>query len=813
MRNLLFSLLLVVLGVSAVPANAQTTTFYSWRQRLTTSCTALTDGKPADLCYQTSNAQTFVCVPGGSNTTCTTPQQWIPTTSGLAVNVVNPLIYSGGVLGILPASISQSGAVQLSNNVNGTSQSLAVTELALKTGLSGVHFTTGNLSTSTSGINIIGGNGVLVGSNASVDIQNASGTQPGLLTPSDWNNFYNKQAALTFGNLSESTSSVLTISGGINAVVGGGVGITVKRASSSQPGYLDPSDFLAFSGKQDALGFIPENVANKSTDNNLGTSNILYPTQNAVKSYIDAHAVAPVWGNITGTLANQTDLESVLSTKITDAASDGNTYARKNGAWTSIVSGVSSVNSQTGAVNLTTTNIPEGSNLYWTAGRFNTAFNNSHFVNLADINVSTPLNGQTILYDSGSSKWVNGTNAPVSGGGWFEDTANNYIHPITLGRLVGVGTSTPHTKLEVSGSLYVGDALGDSVIIGQLDPNNSNSWTYTPAQKLDVRGKISIADDNNAATLGAIRYSGGQFQGYGPTGWNTFIYNTTSAGGWTEDSGNNVISPSTLGRTIGIGASSTILGSGGNAHTFKEYTNGDTATASNALFMGKVWIPGSSLSNYNIPSTVQLLDVSGKIRIADDSNAASLGSIRYSGGQFQGYGPTGWNTFITSLGSAGGWTDDGSQYVYLTSNGSRSVGVGTTTPTTLLDVAGTENINTSLGIGVKTRTTPDNVAHDELDVNGRIRISEIIGIRNPVAGNMRWTGSHFQGYDGSNWLNMDNQTFGTAGGWSEDIGNNWVTLATSGRNVGIGNTAPIDKLDVEGNTRIDGTLGLGGCPY
>lgn len=36
-----------------------------------------------------------------------------------------------------------------------------------------------------------------------------------------------------------------------------------------------------------ALGFTPENVANKDTSTSLGTSNTLYPTQNAVKSYVD----------------------------------------------------------------------------------------------------------------------------------------------------------------------------------------------------------------------------------------------------------------------------------------------------------------------------------------------------------------------------------------------------------------------------------------------------------------------------------------------------------------------------------------------
>ena len=35
------------------------------------------------------------------------------------------------------------------------------------------------------------------------------------------------------------------------------------------------------------LGYVPENVANKSTDVSLGTSDIYYPSQNAVKTYVD----------------------------------------------------------------------------------------------------------------------------------------------------------------------------------------------------------------------------------------------------------------------------------------------------------------------------------------------------------------------------------------------------------------------------------------------------------------------------------------------------------------------------------------------
>lgn len=56
--------------------------------------------------------------------------------------------------------------------------------------------------------------------------------------------------------------------------------------------------------KQDLLGYTPENVANKSTSTSLGSSNTLYPTQNAVKTYVD---------NIATTKLNISDTSSMLN--------------------------------------------------------------------------------------------------------------------------------------------------------------------------------------------------------------------------------------------------------------------------------------------------------------------------------------------------------------------------------------------------------------------------------------------------------------------------------------------------------------------
>ena len=51
--------------------------------------------------------------------------------------------------------------------------------------------------------------------------------------------------------------------------------------------FVTDTEKSTWNGKQNALGFTPEDVANKSTTTTLGTSNTLYPTQNAVKTYVD----------------------------------------------------------------------------------------------------------------------------------------------------------------------------------------------------------------------------------------------------------------------------------------------------------------------------------------------------------------------------------------------------------------------------------------------------------------------------------------------------------------------------------------------
>ena len=115
-----------------------------------------------------------------------------------------------------------------------------------------------------------------------------------------------KEPTLTKGNLTEATSSVLTITGGSNSVIGSGTSIQVKQATTSQSGYLSSADWNTFNNKQTALGFTPENVANKETSA-LDTSTTKYPCNNVVKSAVDTKQ---------DTLVSGTNIKTVNSTSL-----------------------------------------------------------------------------------------------------------------------------------------------------------------------------------------------------------------------------------------------------------------------------------------------------------------------------------------------------------------------------------------------------------------------------------------------------------------------------------------------------------------
>lgn len=87
---------------------------------------------------------------------------------------------------------------------------------------------------------------------------------------------------------------------------------SISQANGSTNGYLSSTDWNIFNIKQSALGFTPENIANKKTtlsDN----SDTYYPTQKAVKTAVDAKQDTITGGASTITSSNLTANRVLLS--------------------------------------------------------------------------------------------------------------------------------------------------------------------------------------------------------------------------------------------------------------------------------------------------------------------------------------------------------------------------------------------------------------------------------------------------------------------------------------------------------------------
>ncbi len=113
-----------------------------------------------------------------------------------------------------------------------------------------------------------GGSGDVVGPTSAVDSNFASfntttgklikdsGSKASDFATSGHNHSGVYEPVLTKGNLTEATSSILTISNGTNSVMGAGTSVEVKQANTSQSGYLSSTDWNTFNGKQPAGSYL-----------------------------------------------------------------------------------------------------------------------------------------------------------------------------------------------------------------------------------------------------------------------------------------------------------------------------------------------------------------------------------------------------------------------------------------------------------------------------------------------------------------------------------------------------------------------------
>lgn len=145
--------------------------------------------------------------------------------------------------------------------------------------------TFGSISTSTTGVSVGSGSNSTVGPNVTVNVQTASGSQPGLLSTADWTTFNGKQSALTFGNLTDAGTDGITVTSGTGAVIGSGTSIAQHVSDSTHNGYLSSADWSTFNGKQAAGNYITATTGDVSSSGPGSAIATLANTKNMV--YVD----------------------------------------------------------------------------------------------------------------------------------------------------------------------------------------------------------------------------------------------------------------------------------------------------------------------------------------------------------------------------------------------------------------------------------------------------------------------------------------------------------------------------------------------
>ena len=170
-----------------------------------------------------------------------------------------------------------------------------------------------------------------------IGITQASASTNGYLSSTDWNTFNNKAASFTTGNLTETGSGILTITGGTGAVAGSGTSIQVKQATTSQNGFLSSADWNTFNSKLSSID--TTNISNfylKVRGEHTAGTGIGYSNTSGV---ISNTGVLSVNGN-TGALTMDTGYINNFSVKTRSLfnAGAGITYNAATGAISSSVS-------------------------------------------------------------------------------------------------------------------------------------------------------------------------------------------------------------------------------------------------------------------------------------------------------------------------------------------------------------------------------------------------------------------------------------------------------------------------------------------
>ncbi len=285
--------------------------------------------------------------------------------------------------------------------------------------------------------------------------------------------------------------------------------LTIQLAGAGQDGYLSSTDWNTFNNKQPALGFTPENSANKGIAGGYasldGAGKVpVSQLPSALMTYLgnwDASTNTPTLADGTGDVGDVyrvsvAGTQNLGSGPITFFVGDFVIYNGTIWQRSPAADGVTSVNGFTGAVVLTTTDINEGTNLYFTNERAQDA--------VGSILVDT--SSVSFLYDDPANDIRANVNLdPV---GPLNDNGNG----LSINVSNGIDITTGGVDAQTSLLLHFDNNLVDSSSYGNtVVQDGATGDTYQPGefgQALD----FTVANTGfSVANFAGIQFGSGDF--------------------------------------------------------------------------------------------------------------------------------------------------------------------------------------------------------------------------------------------------------------------------------------------------------------